>query len=211
MCVHTHSSVNIDSQTRRTLTAEGALRVDAAAVHANARCKTLVYVCAVSSIRCQRKARFAYALKAAILVDAHAVETHVGGGTLIVINAVLPIRSELKASVADTLKASLCVYTAAVATHYSIHYTLINVDAGLFGQSSLVTLMALAVVGSRCVDTVSISTWFTHTLIHIDTFSSDILSVAHVALAAVACGCGNAASVQTQVGKMFAHIDTVIH
>lgn len=62
------------------------------------------------------------------------------------IDAVLPIWSELKASVADALKTSLCVDTAAVATHQSIHDTLININTGLFGWSSLVTLMALAVV-----------------------------------------------------------------
>lgn len=127
------------------------------------------------------------------------------------INAVLSIWRDLKTSVADTLKASLCVDTAAVATHHSIHNTLINVNAGLFGGGSLVALMALAVVGSRCVDTVSIDTGITHTLIHIDTLPTNVLSVAHVALAAVACGCGNAASVQTQVGEMFAHVDGVVH
>lgn len=44
-----------------------------------------------------------------------------------------------------------------------------------------------------------------------DTLSTNILSVAHVTLAAVACGCGNAASIQTQVGEMFAHINGVVH
>lgn len=44
-----------------------------------------------------------------------------------------------------------------------------------------------------------------------DTLSTNILSVAHVTLTAVACGCGNAASIQTQVGEMFAHINGVVH
>ncbi len=43
-----------------------------------------------------------------------------------------------------------------------------------------------------------------------DTLPTNVLSVAHVALAAVVCGCGNAASIQTQVGEMFAHINGVI-
>lgn len=102
------------------------------------------------------------------------------------VNAVLSIWSEFKASIADTLKASLSVDTAAVATHHSIHNTLIDINAGLFGGGSLVALMALAVVGSRCVDTVSIDTWIAHTLIHIDTLPTNILPVAHVALTAVA-------------------------
>lgn len=44
-----------------------------------------------------------------------------------------------------------------------------------------------------------------------DTFPTNILPVAHVALAAVACGCGDAASIQAQVGEMSAHIDGVVH
>lgn len=44
VCVHTHSSIYIDSQAWWALTAEGALRVDAAAVHANARSLTLIDV-----------------------------------------------------------------------------------------------------------------------------------------------------------------------
>ena len=44
-----------------------------------------------------------------------------------------------------------------------------------------------------------------------DTLPTDILSVAHVALAAVARRCGDAASVQTQVGEMFAHVNGVVH
>lgn len=127
------------------------------------------------------------------------------------IDAVLSIGSELKASVTDTLKASLRVDTAAIATHHSIHNALINIDAGLFGRGSLVALMTLAVVRSRCVDTVSIDTWITHTFIHINTLPTNILSVAHVALAAVARGRGNAASVQTQVGEMFAYVNRVVY
>lgn len=42
VCVHTHSTIHVDSQARRALAAEGALRVDAAAVHANAGCLTLI-------------------------------------------------------------------------------------------------------------------------------------------------------------------------
>lgn len=42
--VHTHSPIYIDGQARGTLAAEGALWVDAAAVHANARSLTLVDV-----------------------------------------------------------------------------------------------------------------------------------------------------------------------
>lgn len=45
----------------------------------------------------------------------------------------------------------------------TVRYT----NAGLFDGISLVALMALAVVRSRCVDTVSIDAWITHTLIHI--------------------------------------------
>lgn len=38
-----------------------------------------------------------------------------------------------------------------------------------------------------------------------------VLLVAHVALAAVAGVCRDAASVQTQVGEVFAHIDGLVH
>lgn len=44
VCVHTHSPIYIDSKARGALTAEGALRVDAAAVHTDARCQTLIDV-----------------------------------------------------------------------------------------------------------------------------------------------------------------------
>lgn len=44
-----------------------------------------------------------------------------------------------------------------------------------------------------------------------NTFSTDILSVAHVALTAVAHGCGNAASIQTQIGEIIAHVNGVVH
>lgn len=40
-------------------------------------------------------------------------------------------------------------------------------NTGLFGGCPLVAIVALAVVRSRCVDTVAIDTWITHTLIHI--------------------------------------------
>lgn len=43
--VHAHSPVDADGQAGGALAAEGALRVDAAAVHANAGCLTLVDVC----------------------------------------------------------------------------------------------------------------------------------------------------------------------
>lgn len=42
VCVHTHSPIYINSQARWTLAAERALGVYAAAVHANARCLTLI-------------------------------------------------------------------------------------------------------------------------------------------------------------------------
>lgn len=44
-----------------------------------------------------------------------------------------------------------------------------------------------------------------------DTLPTDILFIAHVTLAAVACGGGNAASIQTQVGEVFAHVNGVVH
>lgn len=40
--------------------------------------------------------------------------------------------------------------------------------------------------------------------------STDVLFVAHVALAAVAGGCQDAASVQTQVGEVFANVDGLV-
>lgn len=42
--VDTHSPIDINGQAWRALTAEGALGVDAAAVHTNARCLTLIDV-----------------------------------------------------------------------------------------------------------------------------------------------------------------------
>lgn len=127
------------------------------------------------------------------------------------INAVLSIRSKLKTSVADALKASFRVDTATIAAHHSIHNTFINVNTGLFGGSSLVTLMAFAVIRSRCVGTVSIDTRITHTFIHIDTLPAYVLPVAHVTLAPVTGWCRNAATVQTQVGEMFTYIHSVVH
>ena len=44
VCVNTHSPIYINSQAWWALTAEGALRVNAAAVHANTRCLTLIDV-----------------------------------------------------------------------------------------------------------------------------------------------------------------------
>lgn len=44
VCVHTHSPIYINSQAWRALTAEGALRVDTASVHTNARCLTLINI-----------------------------------------------------------------------------------------------------------------------------------------------------------------------
>ncbi len=44
VCVHAHSPIHIDGQAWRTLTAEGALGIDAAAVHTNARSLTLIDV-----------------------------------------------------------------------------------------------------------------------------------------------------------------------
>lgn len=44
-----------------------------------------------------------------------------------------------------------------------------------------------------------------------DALSADVLFVAHVALAAVAGGCRDAASVQTQVGEVFANVDGLVH
>lgn len=210
MRVHTNSPIHINGQTRRTLAAKGTLGVDAATIHTDAGSLTLIDVSAVASIRCQGKTRLANALEASILVDTHAVQTHVGGGTLIMINAVLSIRSQLKASIADTLKASLSVDTAAITTHHSIHNTLINIDAGLFGWSSLISLMTLAVVRSGRVDTVSIDAGITNTLIHINTLPTNILPITHVAFAAVTRRCWYTSSVQTQVGEMFAHINSFI-
>lgn len=211
MCVHTNSPIHINGQPWWTLAAKGALRVEAATIHTDARSQTLIDVRAVASIWREGKPRLADALEAAVLVDAHAVQTHVGGGALVMIDAVLSIRSELKASVADTLKASLSVDTAAVTTHHSVHNTLININAGLFGWSSLVSLVTLAVVRSRCVDTVSIDAGITNTLIHINTLPTNILPVTHVAFAAVARRSWDTTSVQTQVGEMFAHVNGVVH
>lgn len=44
-----------------------------------------------------------------------------------------------------------------------------------------------------------------------DTQSANILPEAHVAFAAVARRRGDAASVQTQVGEMLAHVNGVVH
>lgn len=44
VCIHAHSPIHINGQARGAFTAEGALRVDAAAVHANARRLTLINV-----------------------------------------------------------------------------------------------------------------------------------------------------------------------
>lgn len=144
--VHANPAVHVDGQTRRTLAAERALRVNAAAVHADAWSLAFVNVCAIASIRGQGKTRFANTLKAAIFINAHPIETHVGGCTFVMINAVLPVRRQLKARVADALKASLGVDTAAVAAHHSVHDTFINVDTGLFGGGSLVTFVTFAVI-----------------------------------------------------------------
>lgn len=146
MSVHTNPAVHIDGQTRRTLAAERALRVNTAAIHADAWSLTFIDVRAIASIRSQGKTRFANTLKAAIFINAHSIETHVGRCTFIVINAVLSIRRQLKASIADALKTSLCVDTATIAAHHPVHNTFINVNTCLFGGSSLVTFMTLAVI-----------------------------------------------------------------
>lgn len=209
--VHTNPAVHIDGQTGRTLAAERALGVNAAAVHADAGSLAFIDVCAVASIRSQGKTRFANALKAAIFINAHSIEAHVGGGTFIVINAVLPVRRQLKAGIADALKTPLGVNAATIAAHHSVHYAFINVDTGLFGGSSLVTLVALAVIRSRSVGTVSIDTGITHTFIHIDALSAYVLLVSHVTFTSIAVQGWDAASIQTQICEMLAHIHSVIH
>lgn len=209
--VHANPAVHIDGQTGRTLAAERALGVNAAAVHADARSLAFIDVCAVASIRGQGKTRFADALKAAVFIDAHPIETHVSGGALIVIYAVLSVGRQLKASVADALKTSFGVDTAAIAAHHSVHNAFINVNTGLFGGGSLVALVTLAVVRSRCVSAVSIDTGITHTFIHINTLPTNVLLVAHVAFTSVAVQGRDAASVQAQVGEMLADVHRVIH
>lgn len=209
--VHTNPAVHIDGQARRTLAAERALRVNAAAIHTNAWSLAFINVRAIASIRGQGKARFANTLKAAIFINAHSIEAHVGGGTFIVINAVLSIRRQLKASVADALKTSLGVHTATIAAHHSVHNAFINVDTGLFGGGSLVTFMTLAVVRSRCVSTVSIDTGITHTFIHINALPTYVLLVSHVAFTPIAVQGWDAASIQTQICEMLAHVHSVIH
>lgn len=52
VCVHTHSPIYIDGQAWRAFAAEGALGVDAAAVHTNTGSLTLIDVGAVASVRC---------------------------------------------------------------------------------------------------------------------------------------------------------------
>lgn len=144
--VHTDPAVHIDGQTGRTLAAERALGVYTPAIHADARSLAFIDVSAIASIRGQGKSWLANTLKAAIFINAHSIEAHVGCCTFIVVNAVLSIRRQLKAGVADALKTSLSVHTAAITAHHSVHNAFINVDTRLFGGSSLVTLMTLAVV-----------------------------------------------------------------
>lgn len=127
------------------------------------------------------------------------------------VNAVLLVRGELKTSVADALEASISVDTAAITTHNSVNDALVNVNAGLFSGCALVALVTLAVVRPWRVDTVSIHTGVADTLIYIDALAADVLSVAHVALAAVAGWGGDAATVQAQVGKVLADVDGIVH
>lgn len=51
---------------------------------------------------------------------------------------------------------------------------------------------------------------FSFVLYLTDALSADVLLVAHVALAAVAGGRRDAASVQTQVGEVFANVDGLV-
>lgn len=44
VCVHAHTPIHVDGKAGGALAAEGALRVDAAAVHADAGCLALVNV-----------------------------------------------------------------------------------------------------------------------------------------------------------------------
>lgn len=208
--VHADPAVHIDGQAGRALAAERALRVNAAAVHADAWGLALIDVCAVASIRSQGKTRLTNALKASVFINAHSIETHVSGCTLIMINAVLSVGRELKASVADALKTSLGVDTATVATHHSVHNAFINVNTSLFGGGSLVAFVTLAVVRSRCVSTVSIDTGITHTFIHINALPAYVLLVAHVTFTSIAVQGWDAASVQAQICEMFAHIHRII-
>lgn len=212
--IHTNPAINIYGQTRRALTAKRSLRVNTATIHTDAWSLAFIDISAIATIGCQCKTRFANTFKAAVFVDAHAIETHVGGGTFIMINTILSIWSKLKASVTDTLKTSLGVDTATIAAHDSIHNAFINVDAGLFGGSSLVTFMTLAVIGSRCVDAVSINARITHTFIIINTLSADVLLVSHVTFTSITgrlLRSWDAASVQTQIGEMLAHVNSIIH
>lgn len=208
--VHTDSSIHPDSQASKAFTSEGALCVYAPAIHTDSWCLTLVDVDTVASVGSQHKPWLADTFEAAIFIDTHPIEAHIGCGTFIVINAVLAIRGDFKASIADTLKAAISINTASIPAHHSIHDALINIDASLLCRGALEAFMALAVIGARCVHTITVHTGAAGALIHINAFSTHILLVPHVALTAVAGWGGDAASVQAEVSEMLADVNGLI-
>lgn len=91
MCVHADASVQAYGQPRHTLTAEGALRVDTAAVHTHPRSLTLIDVYTEASGWVQQVPRLTNALEAALLIDTHAIQTHIPDQAFVLVLAVLPI------------------------------------------------------------------------------------------------------------------------
>lgn len=126
------------------------------------------------------------------------------------VNAVTAIGGELESCVADALEAAVCVEAASIFTQHPIVQALVNVHAGLLSRGSLEACVTLAVVGASCVDTITIGAGVRGALIYISTFSTNVLCVSGVAVAAVAGGHGDASTVQTQVGQLSADIHRLV-
>lgn len=212
MCVHTDASVEAHCHPGHALAPEGALRVHTVSVHTHPWSFTLVNVYAHAPTRVQQVSRFTDALEAPVFVDAQPVQAHVSDQALVLVLTVLAICRDLKASVADTVEASLGVHTAPVITDPTICHALVQISALGAGGGGLKPNRTLTDVGARCVQTFSVNTGVSITLIIVDALSSTVQPEAHVTLAPVPDGARHrdTPAVQTQVPVGLAHVGDVL-
>lgn len=211
MCVDTDTPIQAHGHPSHTLAAEGALGVHTVAVHAHPWSLTLINVYTHASTGVQQESRFTDTFEASVFVDAQSIQTHVPDETFILILAVFAVCGDFKSSVAHTVETTLSVNAAAVVADTTICHTFIQISALGPGRRGLESSRTLADVRAWVVDTFSMSTWVSVTLIIIDALPPAVHLEAHVALTAVSdAGHRDAPAVQTQVAIGLAHVGDVL-
>lgn len=211
MCINTDPSIQAHCHPSHTLTAEGALRVDAVAVHTHAWSLTLINVYTHASIAVKQESRFADAFEATIIIDTQSIEAHVPDQTLVLVLTVFAVRCNLKSSIADTMEAAHSVHTAAVIADATVSNTLIQISALCPGCSSLESSRTLTDVRPWGVHTLSVCTWASLTFVIIQALSSSIQPEAHVALTTISnARHGDAPAIQAEVTEGLTHVGDVL-